>query len=1466
MRVNKLRAEPNVTDLDFFNMPITGSPTGNFIFSPDNVEIEGASVPVQDLMMVPGMLSPDQNIEGMISDLGLFSGELGLCFEGFFPGRSCDLDFFPPLAKDWGPQIADIHVHQQGETTESLFTSLNLTFDGTPTNPFLSALRVPTDQIPESEPAISYVAAPLGDEGIVVAVFDRVFLKKSGMDVAPPQVQDTVVHQSPLLFFRREKNAFNEQEKLRFNGYWSIPGGYEAISAIFYQRIMGQRDLIFGNPLRPFAMTTANIKDPPNQAADGLEDIIVVGSETIEHFLTDWVKEQYRLFGRGALLHEDASVGFVLMRRQRQWGTPLEMFGSESKPNPEYAFYAGPKPYDVKEGTIGTQTVFFVPSSEAGLNGKDYIYLYGRLNPIPFNPPAEIAALFQQANVTASFPAILPGEAIEVSSCVAERTDLHPFKIATGDFNNDGSSDIAVTFKTRQRLVDADKRWFEADYAPCFAVLLSNTDENGAMVYRQKNYVVPSFAEPTAPNAQAQLAPIQYGECEVTVGEEVQKKKILVIGDQIRQRMAGEPFHAVNYLVSLDYGFIPTLDQIQVLQASHENANGLKPGVGDISIDAYCNIASSMSQPMLGAPDGCDIAAGDSYGLRRGSLRPEGDDVANWCACRDQPNVDTDGDERRNGCDNCPEVYNPNQNDRDWNPTTRVFETDEVGEACDNCPALYNPDQLDTDGDKKGDPCDTCLNEPNPKQAHVNVDEDRDPGTNKEIFDKCDECISSAALKDRFPSSLMRDRKWCIMRDRPDEDIDGDGIPNLADNCPYVPNTDENCFNQEDQTCHRADNDEDGTGTACDPDDNNTNTDDDGDGVPNRIDICPNDRNPDQIDSDRDLRGDPCDTVVRLELEEDSDTETSINSGETDFAVHVPQRPDVVLDGDNYIAYARDLIPAQATLQNRIRYVAPVSTITENNTITSTTLINDESFSINPELLNILTAGGTTAPIIDARTITINSTTSTPTTTTRTGTNVYTTSTIVNNNYVVAPTRGNNLTSFTEQGGNPNLFSIDGTDGGIEGGSQNLSSLMGSRPSNTDPRPIPTTYLGPEKQEVTIQLRKVIIPTAPPEKSVALCIVKVCDYPGAQPAMRYRQGEKIVDNLGARVCKYNKKAKEIFANHPLLKGNDLFVGEGGKVRVECAIPGGADPLGRNPNAHANVVLPNFSGNVAGFGLWQTRGFGVNKYLSLNRYPTQKEVLNSVSALRLAPPDKLKTGMDIVFSGSLVPSVSSVFDTNMRENVVPEAESEGGSNAFKAYDALQVQVTPMANLSSTGTFADTNQGSYFQIDFLVPPDPGLAPTKHRFVDPERALKKLEALLQEAATEGIKIDPNLLSQVGWDAKTGGSMDFQFALAQRLIPGTMSGVPSANVSRSKGMVEWGPAETVVHTNFGVFAVTDEISLAGGGCGSTLTPHADRSPIWFIFFLTLLPFTFLLRRRLTFCRNSVRASSQCRGKKNVY
>lgn len=124
-----------------------------------------------------------------------------------------------------------------------------------------------------------------------------------------------------------------------------------------------------------------------------------------------------------------------------------------------------------------------------------------------------------------------------------------------------------------------------------------------------------------------------------------------------------------------------------------------------------------------------DAPASAAYGVTVGTSPgdPDGDGLDNGCDnCRDDVNPqqdDSDRDGLGDACDLCP---NDPANDADEdgicdnvdnclnlpNPPQEDSDGDGVGNACDNCVASPNPDQIDNDGDGAGNACDVCPNLP----------------------------------------------------------------------------------------------------------------------------------------------------------------------------------------------------------------------------------------------------------------------------------------------------------------------------------------------------------------------------------------------------------------------------------------------------------------------------------------------------------------------------------------------------------------------------------------------------------------------------------------------------------------------------------------------------------------------------------------------------------------------------------
>jgi thermitase len=211
-------------------------------------------------------------------------------------------------------------------------------------------------------------------------------------------------------------------------------------------------------------------------------------------------------------------------------------------------------------------------------------------------------------------------------------------------------------------------------------------------------------------------------------------------------------------------------------------------------------------------------------------------------------------------------------------PVISDIDHDDIADASDNCADAANVDQADRDVDGVGDACDNCPDNMNALQRDL---PDRDG-----IGDACDDDLDNDGDPngaDNCPTvanANQADADGDGVGDVCDPDRDGDGDPNGADNCPTVPNG------------SQLNTDGDALGNACDPDDDNDGRADgadncstvpnanqgnidrdalgdacdadlDGDGRANGADNCPAVSNATQGDADRDRVGDRCDATPR---------------------------------------------------------------------------------------------------------------------------------------------------------------------------------------------------------------------------------------------------------------------------------------------------------------------------------------------------------------------------------------------------------------------------------------------------------------------------------------------------------------------------------------------------------------------------------------------------------------------------
>ena len=202
---------------------------------------------------------------------------------------------------------------------------------------------------------------------------------------------------------------------------------------------------------------------------------------------------------------------------------------------------------------------------------------------------------------------------------------------------------------------------------------------------------------------------------------------------------------------------------------------------------------------------------------------------------------DTDGDNKRDGIDNCPTTANATQKDSDGDGTGDACDTDDdgdgVADGSDNCPLKPNANQNDADSDSIGDVCDT----------------DRDGDGVLNTVDNCP-TVSNSDQDDADGDGIGT---AC------DGDTDGDLVSDVVDNCPNDANASQDDLDGDGQG-NVCDTDQDGDGVNNDvdafPTDPQESADADQDNIGDNADNCPATANSDQADSDGDGIGDVCDT------------------------------------------------------------------------------------------------------------------------------------------------------------------------------------------------------------------------------------------------------------------------------------------------------------------------------------------------------------------------------------------------------------------------------------------------------------------------------------------------------------------------------------------------------------------------------------------------------------------------------
>lgn len=229
--------------------------------------------------------------------------------------------------------------------------------------------------------------------------------------------------------------------------------------------------------------------------------------------------------------------------------------------------------------------------------------------------------------------------------------------------------------------------------------------------------------------------------------------------------------------------------------------------------------------------------------------------------------IDSDCDSVDDSSDNCVTAFNPGQGDIDGDLIGDRCDPDKDGDgvdnAADNCARDANTSQDDTDADGAGDACDLCadsssgdaVNRHGCSIAQICPCDGPDADIAWRDHDKYLRCVKKHAVRFVRRDLITREERRSIIIDAKTStcgepvpeagDNDGDGVPDISDNCPS------------DSNPSQLNTDGDTFGNACDSDKDN-------DGVLNADDNCPVVANASGqgADADGDGVGDACDVCA----------------------------------------------------------------------------------------------------------------------------------------------------------------------------------------------------------------------------------------------------------------------------------------------------------------------------------------------------------------------------------------------------------------------------------------------------------------------------------------------------------------------------------------------------------------------------------------------------------------------------